>query len=126
MAEQRRVLQETRRQVTSRFAPLVHSQVAGTTQGGADTSYTLNQTCIVRRLSVVNTTSAAVDLTIHSVPSGGTIGTSNTEISQSIPADSSVDLTDLIGGMYEAGTTIESFASTTNVLILHGYIEELL
>lgn len=115
--------------VDRRFVPIAHTLIAGTTSGAADTVYTVrdNAAVIVRRLSVANTSGSAATLTMHAVPSGGAIAAGNTEIGgMSIAANSSVDLTELIGGFYDEGTTLEAFAGTTNVLVLHGWAEEIL
>lgn len=66
-----------------------------------------------------------MSLSLHSVPSGGTIGAGNTELAAvSIPANTSSDLTDFIGGLYEAGTTLEVYASSGSALVVHGWVSE--
>lgn len=115
--------------VTSRPVPIPHALVAGTTSGAADTVYTVRSTVLfrVRKLAVVNTSGAAASLNLHSVPSAGSIATGNTEISSlTIPGNTVVDLTEYVGGLYEGSTTFEAWAGTTNVLVVHGWGEEIL
>lgn len=106
--------------------PLTRTLLSATTEGTAETIGTVRAQSIgqVGRLAVGNQTGSAVDLTVYFIPDGGTIGASNREITAlSIPANSNVDMTDFIGGLYAPGTVIKAFASTTNALILMGYVE---
>lgn len=110
------------RGVTSRKTPIAH--VSLTTS--AQTIFTVRDgtAAEVKRLTAVNTTGGAVTLTLHSVPDGGAVATGNMELSaHSIAANTSVDLTDLIGGFYAAGTTLQALASATGIVI-HGFAEE--
>lgn len=112
--------------VARRPVPLPHLQITATTSGAAQTLVTVpeNRVLLVSRLAVVNTTGGAVTLTLHSVPSGGTLGAGNTELAgYSIAANTAVDLSDLIGGMYEGGATLQAYSNTSGALVLHGHGE---
>jgi hypothetical protein len=81
----------------------------------------------VLRLAVANITGSAATLSINAIPSGGSIGDSNAEMrAVSIAANTSVDLTALIGGLYPAGTAIKAYAGTGSALVIHGWGEEIL
>ena len=115
--------------VSRRPVRIGHDLIAGTTSGAADTVYTVRDGVLfeVKRLTVVNTSGSAVTLDLHTVPSAGSIADGNTEINAlSIAANTAVDLTDMIGGLYDAGTTFQAWAGTTNVLVVHGWGEEIL
>lgn len=115
--------------VARRPVPINNTLIAGTTSGAADTIFTVRDGILfeVKRLVVVNTSAGNVSLDLHSVPSGGSIATNNTEVSNYIvPSDSEVNFTELIGGLYEPGTTIQAWAGSTNVLVIHGWGEEIL
>lgn len=74
----------------------------------------------VMRLAVCNPTAAAVSLTVTVLPPGGS------ELAQisamEIEANTSVDLTDLIGGLYVSGTAIAALGED---LVLSGWMEAL-
>lgn len=128
LGETQRTREEGQR-VSSRKVPIPHLLVAGTTSGAADTLYTVRSGVIaeIKRLVVTNTSGTAATLTLHAVPSAGSIATANAElVGFSVDANKAVDLTNLIGGMYAQGTTLEAFAGTTNVLVVHGWVEEIL
>lgn len=112
----------------SRDIPLPHLLITATSSGAAQTFFTVRASTRLKigRLSVVNATSSAATLTLHSVPSGGSIGTGTTEISAlSIAGNTAVDLTSLVGGLYAAGTTLRVFAGTGSALVIHGWGEEI-
>lgn len=115
--------------VKSRRVPIEHTQIAGTDTGTADTIYTVRTgvSLVLQHLSAVNITGTAATLSLHAVPSGGSIGNSNYELAAvSIPANTAVNLTDFVGQYYAAGTTLEAYSGTTNALVIHGWAEELL
>ncbi len=112
-----------------RNVPIPHLQVAATSLGTADTLYTVRSdvALLVKRLAVVNTSASPVDLSLHTVPDGGASATGNAEFAAlQIAANTAVDLTEKMGGYYEQGTVFKAFASTTAVLVLHGWGEEIL
>lgn len=114
---------------TRRQVPIPHLQVAATSSGTADTLTTVRTGVVlqIKRLKVANITGTAANLSINSIPSGGAIGDGNAECRDlSIPANSNVDLTDLVGQLYEAGTVIKAYSGTTNALVLSGWAEEIL
>ena len=112
--------------VSGRDVPIPHLVITATTSGTAQTLYTVpNSAFLVKRLAVVNNNALATPLTLHSVPSGGSAGTGNLELSAySIAANDAVDLTDLIQGFYPEGTTLEVFAGTGSRLLIHGWGED--
>lgn len=114
--------------VSDRSIPLPHLLVTATSSGAAQTFYTVRAGVLlkIKRLSAMNTSAGAVVLNVHSIPSGGSIGTGNTEIAISIPANTAADFSDYIGGLYAAGTVIAAYAATGGVIVLHGWAEEVL
>jgi hypothetical protein len=121
--------QEDRLHVPSRPLPFDQLLVTATTSGAAQTFYTVRALRMLRisRLVVANVTGTAATLTLHAIPSGGTIGNGNIAIpTMSIAANTAVDLTQIIGGLYQAGAAIKAFSGTGSALVLHGSGEELL
>jgi hypothetical protein len=129
MSEQRVRVDQSAGFVSLRPIPLTHLLITATTSGSAQTFATVRTGVILRvsRLAVVNVTGGAATLSLHSVPSGGTIGNGNAELlALSVAANTAVDLTDRIGGLYGAGTTLHAYSGTGSALVLHGYAEEVL
>lgn len=115
--------------VPQRTVPLDHLLITATTSGAAQTFYTVRASVMlrVRQLSVVNVTGSAATLSLHSIPSGGTIGNANAElIGFSIAANTAVDLTGLVGGLYQEGATLKVYSGTGSALVIHGWGEEVL
>lgn len=115
--------------VERRAVPIAHLNITATTSGTAQTLFTVreNATLELKRLAMANTTGSAAALTLHSVPSGGSIGVGNAElVAVTVPANSSADITDVIGGLYEQGTTLEVYSDTSGALTIHGWGEEIL
>lgn len=114
-------------QQSSRLIPIAHTLISATTIGAAETIFTVQNLTIaqVSRLCVANTSASSVNFTLHAVPSGGSAATANTELpAVAVPGNTAVDLTDFIGGLYQSGTTLQVFASTTDVLVVHGWVQE--
>lgn len=112
-----------------RDVAIPHVQVSGTDIASANTVLTVRARAQIKlqRLSVVNTTGSAATLTLHAVPDGGSAGAGNLEISQqSVPANGAVSLFEVMGGFYDAGTSLVAFSGTTNALVVHGWAEEIL
>jgi hypothetical protein len=114
--------------VAERPIPLEHLLITATASGSAQTFHTVRAGVMlkVKQLAVMNTDSSARTLTLNAIPSGGAIGTGNTELAVSIPANSASALTDYIGGLYAEGTVLKAYASAASVLVLHGWGEEVL
>lgn len=115
--------------VGRRPVPMKHLLITATTIGTAQTWYTVRDGVLflVKHASVENVGASPVDLNLYAVPSGGTIGDSNAEvIGYSIAANDAVDLTLLMGQLYEQGDTLQAFASSASALVLHGWGEEIL
>jgi hypothetical protein len=80
----------------------------------------------VKRLAVANVTGSAATLTLHTVPDGGSIATGNAEmVGYSVAANTAVDLTDFLGGLYEGGATLQCWSNTNGALVIHGHGEEI-
>lgn len=115
--------------VPQRTVPIDHLLITATSSGSAQTLYTVRAGVMfkVRQLSVVNVTGSAATLSLHSIPSGGSIGNSNAELlAVSIPANSAADLTPYVGGLYKAGATLRVYSGTGSALVIHGWGEEVL
>jgi hypothetical protein len=115
--------------VEKRAVPIAHLNITATSSGTAQTLFTVRNDVAfsVKRLAVANTTGSSATLSLNTVPSGGSIGVGNAELAAvSIAANTSVDLTDVIGGFYEQGTTFEVYSDTNGALTVHGWGEEIL
>ena len=113
--------------VPARSIPIDHLVITATSSGAAQTLYTVRAEVKARvmALAVVNTTGSAATLTLHSIPSGGSIGTSNIELAAvSIPANTAADLTKYIMGLYSPGTVLKVYSGTNGALVIHGWAEE--
>ncbi len=129
MSELRVTTQTTGGIVQSRAVPIEHLLVTGTTSGAAQTLYTVRAGVMlkVRRLAVANLTGSAATLSLNAIPSGGAIGDGNAELKgYSVAANTAVDLTEIVGGLYQAGTVIKAYSGTGSALVLHGWGEEVL
>ena len=125
MSEQR--VRFTERQRPGAFNyPFATTLLTATTEGAAQTLATVREgsNAIVKRLVACNQTGSAVAVTVYFIPSGGTIGASNREITAiSVPANSNLDLTEMIGGLYSEGTVVKAFAASGTAILMAGYIE---
>lgn len=127
IGQNQQVLANVQEPTLSRIVPFDALLIAGTSTGTADTFATVaeKKAMLVKRLVACNVTAMPVTLSFHAVPSGGAIGNSNAQLfGYAIGANAAVDLTDLIGGYYAAGTTLEVYASLTNDIVLSGYYED--
>lgn len=110
-----------------RLVPIAHVTISATTEGAANTVYTVQDRKILKvdRLVAFNSNALAVDLTVHSIPDGGTIGAGNVECtSYAIPAGEALEVHDIIGGLYEGGTVLKAYCSIASAVIMHGYGSE--
>ena len=115
--------------VPTRAIPLPHLLITATSSGAAQTFYTVRATTMLRTkaLRAANITGSAATISIHTIPSGDSIGNSNAEmLAVSIPANTVADLTDYVGGLYAEGTAIKVYAGTGSAIVLHGWGEEVL
>lgn len=79
----------------------------------------------VERLVVANVTGTAATLTLYAVPDGGSPATTNAAlVGLSVPANSALDLTNMIGGYYGPGVTLQALSDTAAALNLSGYFED--
>ena len=114
--------------VPRRPLPLDQLLITATTSGAAQTFYTVRALKMleIKRLVVANVTGTAATLTFHAIPSGDSLAVINSVfVGKSIPANDSVDLSDLIGALYQTGTAFKAFSGTGSALVLHGWAEEL-
>jgi hypothetical protein len=121
---QQQVVIENREIVQSRTIPFDGLSVVATTSGAADVFATANSrnAMQVKRLVACNTSGTAATLSLHAVPSGGSVTNDNAQlVGYSIAANAAVDLTDLIGGYYAQGTELRVWAGTTDVITLSGH-----
>lgn len=128
MSEIRLRTQQEQGRVAIRAVPISMLQVTPTTIGAAATLYTVGERRMFKllQLAVCNISGSAATLSLCVVPDAGSAATTNAAIyGLSVAANTSVDLTGFMGGLYEAGTTFQVFAGTTNVLNIHGYGEDI-
>lgn len=110
--------------VSERLVPFPQLLVTATTQAAAQTLAGANSrgAMLIKRLAVVNASSAARALTLHAVPSGGSISSATSQlVGYAIDANSAVDLTEIIAGYYPSGTTLRVWADSANALVVSGY-----
>lgn len=127
-AEQQVRIFEGDQYVASRLVPVSKTLITATTGGTAQTIWTVQdqKAFEVTRLVASNITSTAATLTLHAVPDGGSIGSGNAEIvGYSVAANTAVDITDLVQGLYPSGTTLQAWSGTTSALVVSGYGKEL-
>lgn len=126
---ERRVRINDSKPVGERFAPIPHLNITATTIGAAEVLFTVREPVVieVKRLSAINTTGGLVTLALFSVPSGGSASAANAELwDVDLPGNTAADLTDFIGGLYEAGTTLQVYSSVSGAITIHGFVRELL
>lgn len=124
-----KVDQQISEYVPSRPIPLKHLLVTATTSGTAQTFHTVRAKAMlkIKSLVVSNVTGTAATLSLNSIPAAGSIGDGNAELKAfSVAANTAIDLTSLVGGLYEAGTLIKAYSGTGSALVLHGWAEEVL
>lgn len=79
-----------------------------------------NTATIVKKVTVTNSTGAAVTLTMYKVPSGGSVGASNIIVSaQSIPAGATYEVYAAENHVLMTGDSIFALASANTALTLH-------
>lgn len=120
---------DDRRGIIERSVAIPHATVVGTVVGAATTIFTVRDRASIelRHIAAVNKTGTAATLTVHTIPSGGAIGVTNTEISAlSIAANTAVDLTDMFGGFYTTGMVFAAFSGTASAIVMHGWAREVI
>lgn len=118
-----------RRPASDYYYPLTATLLTATTEGAAQQIGLVRERALglVERLIVTNQTGANVDLTVNFVPDGGTIGAANREVSSlTVPGNTNIDLSDLIGGLYAPKTAIYAYASAGSALLVAGHVRGLL
>jgi hypothetical protein len=115
--------------IVARAIPLDHLLITATTSGTAQTLATVRTGVMLKilQLAVTNVTGTAATLSLNSIPNGGSIGDGNAEVKgYSVAANSAVDLTPLVGGLYKAGAVLKAYSGTGSTLVIHGWAEEIL
>ena len=115
--------QEVRRPLT-RVYPFDPLTIAGTATGSADTFFTVadGTTIKVEHIQATNTSASPVTLSIHVIPSGGSIGATNLHLDTlSIGANTTVRIDEMLHDMWTTGDVIQVYASTTAVVNLRGW-----
>lgn len=94
----------------------LNDQISGTAAGSTDTLYTAsNVTAQIDAFTVTNTDASAVNINLFILPSG-TAATSVDPIIKSVPANSQVIVSEIIGHKIPKDGSLQAFAGTTNVL----------
>jgi hypothetical protein len=91
--------------------------------GSAATYYTApaNTKCVVRRLTLCNTSAGAVTATVHLVASGGSASDSNMIVkAHSLAASETYDCVSAEGHVIEAGGTIQALAGSAASITIVG------
>lgn len=95
--------------------------------GSAATYYTApaNTRCVIKRLTLTNTSAGAVTATVHLVASGGTASDANTLTkTHSIAAAETWDCVSAEGHVLEPGGTVQALASAvTSITIIGSGVE---
>jgi hypothetical protein len=90
---------------------------------GAESYYVApaNTRCVVKRLSLTNTTLPAVTVTVHLVPSGGSATDSNMIAkAHAIAGEETWDCVSAEGHVLEAGGSIQALASAATSITIVG------
>lgn len=123
MTIQQQVATETRETVSRRPVPFAGTSITATSSGLAQIFATAEGqgAMEVKRLAVVNTTSSVANLTLHAVPDGSIIGADTAQIvGLPVLANTSVDLTEIIGGFYPNKTALMVWSDAAGALTLSG------
>lgn len=121
--KQQQVVTEVVERVGVRPVPFTGLSITATASGSAQTFATASGqgAMLVRQLSVVNITGAAATLSLHAVPDGGAIDNNNAQlVDYAIAANTAIDLTDIVGGFYTQGATLQAWSDTSGALTLSG------
>ena len=113
--------------VRSRSIPLDHIHITATTIGTAQELFTVRDNVFleITQLAIANLSGSSAKITLHTIPPGGTIGITNAEfIDLDIPANTILDVSENIQGLYKQGTVAKVYADTTAVFNIHGKAEE--
>ena len=113
--------------VERRNIPLDHLHITATTIGTAQELFTVRGRVFleITQLAIANLTSLSAKISLHTVPPGGSIGITNAEfIDLDVPANTILDVSDNIQGLYKQGTVAYVYADTTAAFNIHGKAEE--
>lgn len=72
---------------------------------------------LVKDILLHNTTATDAVVTLHFVPSGGTVGTTNQILSYTVTAKDTVSID--LGGVLEAGETIQGIQTTASAVTVY-------
>jgi hypothetical protein len=94
----------------------LNDQIAATTAGTAETLYTAaNVTAQIDALTVVNPSGSGINISLF-ILADGVAATAVDPFVKTIPANSSVIISELIGHKIPKGGSLAAFAGTTNEL----------
>lgn len=127
LGQEARLLFTQDNKILSRETPIANLNVTATTSGGAQALHVVpqGQAVIVSKLVACNVTIMPATLTLHVVPAGGSISSTTASlVGYSIPANTAVDLTDIIGGLWQSEQTVRVWSGTTAALTLSGYCRQ--
>lgn len=127
LGQEARLLFTQDNKILSRETPIANLNVTATTSGAAQALHVVpqGQAVIVSKLVACNVAIMPATLTLHVVPSGGSISnTTASLVGYSIPANTAVDLTDIIGGLWQPEQTVRVWSGTAAALTLSGYCRQ--
>lgn len=113
--------------VRSRSIPIDHIHITATTIGTAQELFTVRPSVFleITQLAIANLSGSAAKISLYTIPPGGTIGITNAEfIELDVPANTILDVSENIQGLYKQGTVARVFADTSGVFNIHGKAEE--
>ena len=127
IGQEQRLLFTQDNKILSREAPIAALNVTATTSGGAQALHVVpeGQAVIVSKLVACNVTASPATLTLHVVPSGGSIGPVTASlVGYTIAANTAVNLTDIIGGLWQSEQTVRVWSGTSAAITLSGYYRQ--
>ena len=104
----------------------VRANITGTGTGSAQTIGTAREGEVWRVVdaTVTNTTGTAATLTIHIVPEGGTIGSTNMYLdSYNVPANTTLSFKGLFSPVLQPGDMVQVYSGTSGALNVSAGIE---
>lgn len=116
------------RNVAERPIPVANLNITATSSGAAQTFVTAaaDEMVQVDKLTVTNKSGTAATLTLHAVPSGGTIGDTNKELDAiNVPANTTLRVDGLLGGLYAPETELQVYSGTNGALVIRAALTAL-
>lgn len=113
--------------VERRSIPIDHLHITAITIGTAQELFTVRDNVFldITQLAIANLTALSAKISLHTVPPGDTIGITNAEfLNLDVPANTILDVSENIQGLYKQGTVAYVYADTTAAFNIHGKAEE--